>query len=170
MPNIKKNEYEKLKMRAAYYENNLRVFEEMIQENTSLRNEVKRMKQASSLRKEAHNLLERACESLDWEMKHWKRYYQAAVKTFKIEEYVEMPGCFNPMESIEYVLKQQENPKDPSRHYHNWFPDNKDWNYDENPRPSYVVVCDCGATGLMLATEDKVTNVRPNDGLNRHAC
>lgn len=49
---------------------------------------------------------------VQWSEARWKRYYQAAIKTFKIQEYVEMPGCFNPMESIEYIAKQQEEQKD----------------------------------------------------------
>lgn len=37
----------------------------------------------------------------------WERYFKAASRVFKIDEYVEMPGCFNPMESIEYIAKRQ---------------------------------------------------------------
>ena len=38
----------------------------------------------------------------------WKRYYDAVREIFKVEEAVEIPGCFNPTESIEYIVKKQE--------------------------------------------------------------
>jgi hypothetical protein len=42
------------------------------------------------------------------EAEKWKRYYDAVRETFKAEEVVEIPGCFSPMESIEYIVKKQE--------------------------------------------------------------
>jgi hypothetical protein len=42
------------------------------------------------------------------EAEKWKRYYDAVREIFKVEEAVEIPGCFNPTESIEYIVKKQE--------------------------------------------------------------
>jgi hypothetical protein len=37
----------------------------------------------------------------------WKRYYDAFIEVFKVEETVDIPGCFNPMDAIEYIVKMQ---------------------------------------------------------------
>lgn len=86
MPYVKKAEYEKLKV--------------LITKNADLEKE-----------KNSHkiNYLHAVMSLRDaqWSEKRWKRYYDAAMKVFNIKEYIPMPGCFNPMESIEYVVKQQ---------------------------------------------------------------
>jgi len=115
MPYVKKSEYESLKSANRNYSAMAAERDRLGGENVvfrgeieALRRKVNRLSESDALRKEAYNLLQKACGLLDWEAKRWKRYYEAAIKTFKITEYVEMPGCFNPMESIEYVVKLQE--------------------------------------------------------------
>jgi hypothetical protein len=137
MPSIKKAEYETLKAAARHYKSLAKQCDEYYKEIVSLQSELNlfqsRLKTSEQCR---NNLVEAQVKQLKlheadiqiekfnykfvfkalcdqtWETERWKRYYQAAIKTFKVQEYVEMPGCFNPMESIEYVVKQQEEDKD----------------------------------------------------------
>jgi hypothetical protein len=133
MPSIKKAEYENLKAAAKHYHEMARQSDQRYYEIVSLKGEIRllqsKLKHAEQLRDQASSnhvaqlglyeislrhekiYLEQVQKSLrdqQWETERWKRYYEAAIKTFKIQEYVEMPGCFNPMESIEYIAKQQE--------------------------------------------------------------
>ena len=119
MPYVKKAEYDKLKAVEVWKQFNDIECDRLGAENlvfrgeiAALRRKVDRLSESDALRKEAYNLLQKACGLLDWEAKRWKRYYNAAIKVFKVDEYVELPGCFNPMGSIEYVVKQQEETKD----------------------------------------------------------
>lgn len=47
-------------------------------------------------------------------------------------------------------------------HIHNWKPANPSWDYKMWPMPSYVVVCDCGASALAVTETHikEITNVR----------
>lgn len=100
MPYVKKEEYEKLKAKAIESG-------QLGRENITLRMKNELLQQTIESYKSNKEILYKMCEDMEWEIERWERYYQAAIKTFKITEYVEMPGCFNPMESIEYIAKRQ---------------------------------------------------------------
>ena len=105
MPYVKKEDYEHLKnCRDGYYTN--------AEETHRLVKKVRLLEANIEIEKLNYEFVFKALGNQVWETERWKRYYQAAIKTFKINEYVEMPGCFNPMESIEYIAKRQEETKD----------------------------------------------------------
>lgn len=58
--------------------------------------------------KEISNHLGEALEAQTSEAKKWKRYYEAVRETLQVEAFLEIPGCFNPMDAVEYLVKKQE--------------------------------------------------------------
>jgi hypothetical protein len=48
----------------------------------------------------------------------------------------------------------------PETHTHRWEQLYKNWDYKKNPSPSYVVVCECNATGLMSVSSGEVINIK----------
>jgi hypothetical protein len=137
MPYVKKSGYENLMMQAGCYRANLHECDKLTSAYDSLAAEVElfkaRLKTSEECRdglvamheiqrrgyeieirieKMNNEQVYRALRDSQWETAKWKRYFDAAMRVFGVKEYVEMPGCFNPMESIEYIAKQQEEQKD----------------------------------------------------------
>ena len=38
----------------------------------------------------------------------WKRYYLAVREALKVEEEIEIPGCFSLMDTVQYIVERQE--------------------------------------------------------------
>jgi hypothetical protein len=50
----------------------------------------------------------RALRDQQHETEKWKRYYDAVRETFRVEEDIQIPGCFSPMDTVKYIVKKQE--------------------------------------------------------------
>jgi|ERR1700733_449004 len=88
MPNIKKAEYDGLK------------------------NQIYLLELRLKSEKYYSEILLKAYKEEIAESAKWKRYYDAVRETFKVEEHLEIPGCFSPMDTIEYIVKKQKEVND----------------------------------------------------------
>ena len=80
----------------------------------------RRISQLEDLFQTEHVIAEYLLKSLNEQREEtakWKRYYDAVRETFKAEETVEIPGCFNPADTIEYIVKKQTEVNDAIDHY-----------------------------------------------------
>lgn len=84
MPNIKKAEYDNLKM------------------------DIKMLELLLLDAKNTIDGLQRDFITVQHAAEKWKRYYDAVRETFKVDEEVQIPGCFSPMDTVKFIVEQQE--------------------------------------------------------------
>jgi hypothetical protein len=101
MPNIKKIEYDELKSKALVYD---RLYQQHLLDIQAATNQTATI-----------NLLKTQLEMTKMDYRQAMRAFEetladAVRETFKVEETVEIPGCFSPMDTVKYIVERQENP------------------------------------------------------------
>ena len=107
MPSITKAEHNRLKIMEEKYSQLCRDVEVLHTNNRRLTHELDlfqaRLKSSEGYRDNIFTSLQDQMR----EAEKWKRYYDAVRETFKVEEEVEIPGCFSTTDSVQYIVERQ---------------------------------------------------------------
>lgn len=117
MPNIKKSEYDDLKSKALLYD---RLYQQHLLDIQAATNQtamISLLNMRLDIEKLNNEQLMKAFRNQMEEAEKWKRHYDAACETFKIEEEIQIPGCFSPMDTIKYIVKKQKEVNDAIDNY-----------------------------------------------------
>jgi transposase len=132
MPSITKAEYERLKKaeegylhfcrdnRTLFINNQrlmkeLELFQNRLKTSEECRNNIHQSRQDEtrflelklSNEKLINESLLKAIRNQQHEVEKWKRFYDAVRETFKVDEIVEIPGCFSLTDSVKFILLKQ---------------------------------------------------------------